>query len=221
MDLIPSETSLVIAGAWNAAILTPAWVQQHGLNRPIGEPGRVQVFLPAMQGATFEFPRYSLDEFTYVVRPDTLIVAPNGATPDRFEVAETAIARILRVLPHTPISGIGHNFEFRDVAPTPGDVAVFTASRQDLVDQMPAGWEPAGIVIASTFKNLAETVQVNIQRQWDGGSLSVKFNFHHIVPNMEQAIAVLEGTNDYLQMAGNLELARRLIGSLYGNGKND
>ncbi len=30
MDLISSETSLVVAGAWNAAILTPEWVQKHG-----------------------------------------------------------------------------------------------------------------------------------------------------------------------------------------------
>jgi hypothetical protein len=33
MELIPSETSLVIAGAWNVAILNPTWVQKHGLEK--------------------------------------------------------------------------------------------------------------------------------------------------------------------------------------------
>jgi hypothetical protein len=31
MNIAPEETSLVIAGAWNAAILTPAWVIKYGL----------------------------------------------------------------------------------------------------------------------------------------------------------------------------------------------
>jgi hypothetical protein len=215
MDLIPSETSLVVAGSWNAAILTPAWMLQHGFNRAAGEPARVQVFLPAVQGAVFDFPRFSLDEFSYVVRPDALLIAPSESTEERFASAEQVTARVVRVLAHTPVTGIGHNFEFRDGAPTPQDVAVFTGARQDLVDQMPGGWAPAGAVIASVFKNEAETVHVSIQRQWDGGAISVKFNFHHPIANTDQAIAVLEGTGGYARMSENLDLARRVITSLY------
>lgn len=221
MELIASETSLVVAGSWNAAILTPTWMLRHGLDRPIGEASRVQVFLPAVQGAQFDFPRYALDQFAYVVRPDALLVTPNNENPDSFDAAEGASARVLRVLMHTPISGIGHNFEFRDAAPTPEQVAVFTASRQDVVDQMPNGWDPAGVSVVSTFKNAAETVHINVQRQWDGGAVSVKFNFHHPITNVEQAIAVLEGSNGYSRMAANLALATRLIESLYGNIRND
>jgi hypothetical protein len=216
MDLIPSETSLVIAGAWNAAILTPAWMLQHGFNRAAGEPGRVQVFLPAVQGAVFDFPRFSLDEFSYVVRPDALLILPSESTPERFAVAEQVTARVVRVLSHTPVTGIGHNFEFRDLTPTPEEVAVFTGARQDLVDQMPIGWTPAGALIASVFKNEAETVQISIQRQWDGGAISVKFNFHHPIASSDQALAVLEGTGGYLRMTANLALAERLIAALYG-----
>jgi hypothetical protein len=42
MELIPSETTLVVAGAWNMAILTPAWVQKHGL---LKTDERVQVLM--------------------------------------------------------------------------------------------------------------------------------------------------------------------------------
>ncbi len=215
MDLIPSETSLVVAGSWNAAILTPAWMLQHGFQRDAGEPSNVQVFLPAVQGAVFEFPRFVLDELSYVVRPDTLLILPSDSTPERFVLAEQVTARVVRVLSHTPITGIGHNFEFREAEPAPQEVAVFTGSRQDLVDQMPEGWAPAGVVITSSFKNGAETVHVNIQRQWDGGAISVKFNFHHPVSDVDQAIAVLEGTGGYLKMAQNLEFAKTVIASLY------
>lgn len=155
-----------------------------------------------------------------MVRPDALLISPSATTPEGFETAEVAIARVLQVLSHTPIGGIGHNFEFRDAAPAPEEVAVFTGSRQDVADRMPAGWTPAGATIASTFKNEAETVQVNIQRQWDGGALSVKFNFHHAISSVEQAVSVLRGTGEYTRMAGSLELARRLVQSLYGGTPN-
>jgi hypothetical protein len=218
MELIPAETSLVVAGAWNAAILTPSWMLRHAFNRPADEQGRVQVFLPALQGAVFEFPRYVLDRVAYIVRPDALVVAPSESTADCFAISEDAVARVVDVLSHTPITGIGHNFEFRDTAPTPASVSVFTAARQDLVDQMPQGWTPSGAAIAATFKNMAETVHVNVQRQWDGAAVTVKFNFHHPVSGSEQAREVLLGANGYHRMAQNLELAQHLIDDLYPRG---
>jgi hypothetical protein len=218
MELIPAETSLVVAGAWNAAILTPGWVMQHAFQKPLEEQGRVQVFLPALQGAVFEFPRYVLDNLAYIVRPDALVVAPNESSTECFGLSEDAVTRIVSVLSHTPITGIGHNFEFRDQNPTPASLAVFTAARQDLVDEMPQGWSPTGAAIVATFKDEAESVHVNVQRQWDGAAVTVKFNFHHPVSSCEQARAVLEGANGYRRMADNLELAQQLINKIYSGG---
>jgi hypothetical protein len=56
---------------------------------------------------------------------------------------------------------------------------------------------------------------VNIERQWDGAVVSVKFNFHHPVTSVEQARRVLAG-DGYNRMAGNLALAKQLINSVYG-----
>jgi hypothetical protein len=192
MELLPSETSLVIAGAWNAAILTPGWVMQHAFNRPLDEHGRVQVFLPALQGAVFEFPRYVLDNIAYIVRPDALVLAPNESTTDCLALSEDVVTRIVSVLSHTPISGIGHNFEFRDSNPNPASLSVFTEARKDLVDQMPKGWSPSGAAIVASFKNEAETVHVNVQRHWDGAAVTVKFNFHHPVTSCDQVHQIFE-----------------------------
>jgi hypothetical protein len=217
MDLVSSETSLVVAGAWNAAILTPAWVRQYGLGLPPGEQALVQVFLPAVRGALFELPRYVFDEFSFVVRPDALVVIPRDGTAQSLELAEDSVAKILIALAHTPVTGIGHNFEFRSLSPTPPQLAVFTQARQDLIDCMSADWSAVGVSIVSSFKNPADTVQINVHRQWDGGAISVKFNFHHAVATAEQAAAVLAGSNDYARMARNMEVAKELVESVYGD----
>ena len=141
MELVPAETALVIAGAWNAAILTPEWVLKNGLDRE-GEE-RVRVFFPAGPGAIFDFPRYSLDRFSYVVRPDALVIAPAATVQEDVQLVEDATAKMLEALRHTPVTGVGHNFEFREGEIDPAHASVFTHAREDLSDKFPAGWEPA------------------------------------------------------------------------------
>jgi hypothetical protein len=216
MQLVPAETSLVVAGAWNPAILTPEWVLRHGLNRPAGQPEPIQVFVPAGSGLILDFPRYALPEFTFVVRPDTLIMTPGQQTFDHLDVLENAAAAMLEHLRHTPISGIGHNFEYRDADPSPDQLENFTRSRQDISDIMPEGWSAASTVVASAFKKADESVITTITRQFDAGTVSVKFNFHHPISNVEQALQILRGQNNFARMAANFEIARNLVTTLYG-----
>jgi hypothetical protein len=105
MQNLPSETSLVVAGAWNAAILKPDWVARHALGRE-GED-RVEVFFPAGPGMIFDFPRYALGDFSYVVRLDALIMAPKDTTRDSCERIEAAIGKVLGGAPTHPGFGCG------------------------------------------------------------------------------------------------------------------
>jgi hypothetical protein len=130
MDLIPSETSLVVAGAWNAAILSPAWVQKYGFESKVDE--RVQIFVPAALGAILEFPRYVVGNLSYSIRPDALVVTPQDMAEGTLRLAEDFVARMLKALRHTPVNGVGHNFGFQDAAPQPEMLSVFTAANSDL-----------------------------------------------------------------------------------------
>ena len=210
----PAETALVIAGAWNPAILPPEWVLRHGLERQGDE--RVQVLLPVGAGIIFEFPRYTLGDFSYVVRPDALIIAPPETTEDRVKTSEIAMVRMLEILRHTPVTGLGHNFEFRDDAPDPRYVAIFSAARQDLVDEMPEGWEPASTNITSSFQNKAGNIVINITRTLDAGVIVVKFNFHHVINSIDQVLQVLRGEDGYARMWANYDTASQLMQALYG-----
>lgn len=216
MKLIHEETSLILAGAWNPAILTPPWVLQYGLSKALGGTNRYQTFLPAGFGLIFEAPRYVLDDLTYSVRPDSLIIVPKSESVDALTAAEDATAKMVTQLKHTPVAGVGHNFEFRDQDAQPQLFEIFTRAQQDLADKMPNGWKPATTVVVASFANAAGNVVINVHRSFEGGVLIVRVNFHHAVANAEQAIAVLKGENGYLRMAANFELANALLTSIYG-----
>ena len=220
MQLVSSETSLVIAGAWNPAILTPAWVLQHGLLRPLGD-NIVQTFLPATLGGIFEFPRYVLDGLSFSVRPNLLILSPPESTPDLISTLEVTAANMLEELRHTPVTGIGHNFSFYKENPDAVDLDIFTTSRQDLTDNMPNGWVPASGSIAASFENNDGTVIVDIQRRCEANVLHVKFNFHHPIKSVDEALIVLRGENGFARMSQNLELAKQLMAAQYGEIEND
>ncbi|SJM93916.1 conserved hypothetical protein [Crenothrix polyspora] len=224
MNLISSETSLVIAGAWNPAILTPAWVLQHGLDKSLNGDNVVKTYFPATLGVIFEPPRYELEKLSFVVLPNTFILFPIGSITDGeddLEGLEDVAAKILQELKHTPITGVGHNLTFKHSDPKSNELDVFTASTQDLSDEMPSDWLLASRNIAANFKNADETVIINVQRQFEANEIVVRFNFHHPVSSIESALAVLRGNGDYNRMSGNIELAKKLMNSLYGECKND
>jgi hypothetical protein len=211
------ETALVIAGAWNPAILTPAWVLHHGLGRP-GSEEPVQITVNAAAGIFAEFPRFTLPEFTYTVRPDTLIITPPaGAGDEDLARLEAAAAAMLDVLPHTPVTGIGHNFEFQDADPDPNKLNVFTKANEDISDHAPQGWTSAATMIASSFRSASGSKVVNIQRQFDGASVAIKFNVHHPLNSVQQALNVLRYQNNHFSMQQNIEEIRTLVSELYGD----
>jgi hypothetical protein len=213
MTLNPGETSLVVAGAWNPAILTPAWVLRFGLARPDSQE-QVQVAMLAGQGVVFDFPRYTLPEFSYIVRPDTLIITPPAQTT-AFAIIEDVAAAMLENLPHTPVNGIGHNFEFRDANPQHGALTVFTEASQGVADHAPGDWATVGTMINSSFRCGNGTTFANVQRQFDGTNIIVKFNFHHPIATVEQALQVLRGQG-HPRMGQSFETARDLVSNLYG-----
>jgi|SRR5882672_38390 len=215
MTLNPGEISLVIAGAWNPAILTPAWVLQFGLNRP-GSNEPVQIAVPASTSGIFEFPRFTLPEFTYIVRPDTLIMTPPNGAPEAIARMEDAAAAMLDSLQHTPVNGVGHNFEFRDVNPDPNKLGVFTIASQDIADEAPEGWTSSGTMIASSFRCANGSTIANVQRQFDGANIIIKFNFHHPLTAVQQALDVLRGQNHHARMEQSFQIARNLMTNLYG-----
>lgn len=214
MTLNSRETSLVVAAAWNPAILTPAWVLEYGLQRP-GSNEPVQIAVPHNTSGLYEFPRYTLPEFSYIVRPDSLIINP-ASTSEAIARAEDAAAAMLGSLPHTPVTGLGHNFEFQDDETDPENLEVFTLANQDLADEAPEGWTNISTLIASSFRYANGQTIANVQRQFDGDNVVIKFNFHHPITSVQEALEILRGEGGHTRMHQNLQNARNFLTAIYG-----
>lgn len=211
MKLVPNGVNIVLAGAWNPAILTPDWVLAEGLEIPKGQSTVVEALIPAGPGLASEHPRYTMPGFAYQCRPEALIVVPKEQTPEAMRAVEEVVARIVRKLSHTPIAGLGHNFEFREENPAASALEALTTSQHDLVDAA-AGWESKGSRVQSSFAKGAATV--NISRAWSGARLDVKFNFHYQITGSQAALEIL--TSEHDRMEKNLESAQSIVTRLYG-----
>jgi hypothetical protein len=111
MKAVLENWSLVLAGAWNAAILTPDWLSRH-----LGFPA---------QGLNLEFPvgnptlpvRFRFSEVRMVVLPQVLVLAPLRDEEASLTQMEAYARVLLEHLPHTPVTAVGINFDFTQAEP--------------------------------------------------------------------------------------------------------
>jgi hypothetical protein len=212
MQLQPEETTLVITGAWNPAILSPQWVVANGFKRdPMHE--QFQVAMPMGPSAVFQDLKYTVADCQYIARPDAVIFQSTSGEIGAFASIEEAAANILNELQHTPVNGIGHNFSFVENNPDPAWLEVFSRSQQDLVDEAPDTWQTAHQTISSGFQN--GDVVVNIQRYFNGAAFGVKFNFHHAISRAVDGVRILRG-DGYARLQANFDLAKSIVEKLYG-----
>lgn len=215
MNIVPQETSLVIAGAWNPAILTPPWVMSHAMDGQDPNAQMVQAFFPAGLNGAFEMPRFAMPGFQYSARVDSLILLPSATSEEFCALVEGVARRALGQLSHTPIGGLGYNFEFRDGAPAAEWLAAFANSQLDLVDAS-GGLDVTRTTLATSFS--AGASQMNVQRYVEGHELVVKFNFHHPAHDARSALEVL-GEQGQGRFWAHFLTASRIVSRLYPEGE--
>lgn len=110
MKLIEAETTLVLAGAWNPAIVTPNWIAQYVLGFPKDKEFKVNLQMPVQ--ALGVLPRYSFEDLTINAQPDSLIFLMHAGRHDQVQKSFTVARGILSLLVHTPLSGLGINLAY-------------------------------------------------------------------------------------------------------------
>lgn len=104
----PVDWNIVIAGAWNVAILTPTGVASRLFGLPQGTPIEILVDLEGRAPI-----RVKYEDIIIEPSQTRLVITPQ--VPN-FELLEKCVAiaeRALETLPETPFSAIGLNFRFK------------------------------------------------------------------------------------------------------------
>lgn len=192
MRILEESVTLVIAGAWNPAILSPNWIAAQAMQLQVGENFQVQVQLPMGLGALNlggARPRLAFEGITVSAEPHA--VTFKLAFDDEAQVQRSinTAARILELLPHTPVSGFGFNFSFETDTPSQDLIRSFDSTtflsealsdpNADIVRQ---GWAAT----ASTESRL-----LSVNATYEAGKVVFNFNVHTEVTSAADAAVSL------------------------------
>src|SRR5260221_5274192 len=171
MDFLKENTSLVIVGIWNPAILNPAWLVRHAFALPVGEdlPVQIEVAVPALLT-----PRFTMNGVLIAPSRNNIVLQPVvPITANKLDLVERLAINILTNLPHTPVSAFGYNFEFRDAAPSAEQLELF-AHVQDLA-ALDFAFDTRETCVVSTLAFQAR--ELNLSRSHSNGALNLTFKF--------------------------------------------
>lgn len=191
MKFIEDRTTLVLAGNFNPAILTPQWIAKHCMGYQEQQEFQVEMLAPVGGGIPA---RYLFDDFSYAAAFSNVTLHLNSADVALAERSTEIAACILEKLPHTPIAGVGFNFGFSVAEPTDTLLQLLTTC-DPMTDAFPGNPE----VVKRQWGNTIQwdDALVNINCGLAGGEVTISFNFHHSTSSAPEATAILRSENAY------------------------
>jgi len=174
------HTSVVIVGAWNPTIVSPQWLHKQGVVKRLpADPAELRLgFLPFARAIRFE-----LGGMTWEVSDSRLVIRS-----DTMKNCGIYAAKVLKLLPHTPMQAIGTNFVFKaesknlpaqDVPklgslPLPegkGTVAFSQVSRQETADLD----RQTVLNLTATRRAEATVISFNFHRNCEDTAKAIRF----------------------------------------------
>jgi hypothetical protein len=178
--------TIVIAGAFNPAILVPPWIAKNVLTAPLGENFQVQVHTPITGIAPL--PRFTFGGLSFSPSFQNLTFFLEDSDAAGCERVCDAAARILELLPHTPIAGLGWNFGFTDDHPSVQLLQLLQTSSR-VTDALGAG----ATTVGQSWANRCnwEAALVTALAEMKGDAVTLDMNFHYAVESAAAAQAIL------------------------------
>jgi hypothetical protein len=186
MKLQLLRPTLVFAGAWNPAVFQLGWVAKNVHGIPVGTEVRVHEVIVTEPGRQPKKIDYMADLGIFVSqsRLEIYLTAIDKAS---LESTEQKVAKMLELLPHTPIAGFGINFFF-EIKNPPDDLQHKIRAGDGLSDVIQISREEL-----SSRCDIEPRVQLNIQRISETSLVSFNFNYHHSEAEAETIISKIAG----------------------------
>jgi hypothetical protein len=171
----------VIAGAWNPAIFSLEWIATNILGKKENDILNVTHVISNTGDSIIYF-----DEIGISAHTDRLSLYCNNI--DQISAFEDVCITILRLLSHTPVSGIGVNFIFCEEK---CEAAIIDkVQTKEKLNQYKK-------IISQQIKTALEIqpmVTLNLERLLSSGDMTFNFNYHHVVINTTSAIEQVNGS---------------------------
>jgi hypothetical protein len=193
MKLLGDRTTLVLAGAWNPAILSPNWIGRHILGLAPGNAFQVEMLLPVQGQAGSARLTFEGLSITPAAQALMFHIVPEdaGMVTKSFDVA----LRILKLLPHTPVGALGVNFAYQ-VEPLEGQLAKTVAWADNTVDLIVDDPEAKVLNRHWQLGIAAMGHMVNVGYRSDAQGATIDVNHHYEVEGSAERAA------EHLAVAG-------------------
>lgn len=201
MSLAPRDWNVVVAGAWNVAILTPKGIAKRLFR--LGDEVPVEVLIN-LEGPPLVRVRYD----GLIVEPSSqrLVVTPVESTAARLKKAANVALAALGGLPETPFIAAGVNVRFV-MAELPD--GLLDQTRSKLADVLDETYEIHARQIRHTLGWQAGSLNMEVAQENDTHG-SLVFNFHRQSSDRAELEEWLALTDDMVRSA------RTLLTSAFG-----
>ena len=169
LDLAAAPT-LVLTGAWNPSIFSPAWLARYLFGYGEGQEAQIAQLL-AVQGET---PRQTLylRNIGFHAEQTRVELFANSIDSAYLSRLEGVLLKLIETLPHTPMGSLGVNFRFYENAAADSILA-----KLDTLENLSDHYK----IISSHYRttlSFDEHSQCLVERSTSNDDLRVDFNYH-------------------------------------------
>ncbi len=183
-----SEWTIVLVGQWNPHIFNAKWIAEE-LFSSIGIPIEAEMMI----SPTISTPRYSYDDLIIGPSIHRLIIGVKKADEETLAKAENLAVRVLELLRHTPIRGLGINFAFSHQDPPPEILRIFNLS--DTPALLNAGIEEhTATEIIRKVSHFERELNIKIGLSDNSSKFKIHYNYHKITENAENTKESLQNS---------------------------
>ncbi len=176
------DWSVILAGFWNRAILTPAGIAKRLFGLEKGTPILVEV---AMDG--LGPPRVRHDQLTVISDIARLIIQADEPQYIHLDNARRIGVKAIQGLPETPLTAVGYNVRIKIEDPPDSLLTAIHARLDDNLSD--ANFTIDSCTLSRTMKWKEGMLNLEVKRTED---LRVEFNFHRQSSSPEELIKWLQ-----------------------------
>jgi hypothetical protein len=198
LKLIPETTTLVIVGKWNRYVLSSLWVSKNLF--------KVDKMVVEIALGNELPPRYTHDAIRFLPSTERVLMICLNDQDDTLKQTENISRELIRLLPHTPIIGLGNNFGYIEKA-TPELLNIFDLPYNNKFGN--CGYTINKYVIQREV-NFEDSV-LNLLISQEADNIRFDLNFHYTV---KDASSILQKPNDLF--VNNRNRGLKLIKEVFG-----